>query len=150
MSGECPFFIYERRIQAAYQPLCDSYDLDQDTRLAEETTVLVETYTVRISLPQAYSSNHSPPAPATGRPSNQDRSRTIRSTRMHVPTPPSRRRTARRSRNALPNHSISRRRSPGRTLQTYRPVWWFEYVSRLAKSTGERDEAALFDEGVER
>lgn len=61
-----------------------SYDLDQDTRLAEETTVLVESYTVSAAsihgIPSA--ANHDV---ASRRASDQNRVREVRGTRMHVP-----------------------------------------------------------------
>lgn len=66
-----------------------SYDLDQDTRLAEETTVLVESYTVSAAsvhgIPGAV--NHDV---ASRRESNQNRVGEVRGTRMHVPASPGR------------------------------------------------------------
>jgi hypothetical protein len=56
-----PIYIYPLRealVLTINSPLYISYDLDMDTRLAEETTTLVESYTVSSLL-----SNLPPPPP---------------------------------------------------------------------------------------
>lgn len=67
-----------------------SYDLDLDTRLSEETTVLVESYEVS-DVSESPVSSDIEICTASGRTDNQDRFRAFRGTRMHVPTTPSRR-----------------------------------------------------------
>jgi actin-related protein 2 len=64
-----------------------SYDLDMDTRLSEETTVLVESYQVRYDEIAKYlcSPLLNFYATATRRPHNQSRLRAIRGARVHVP-----------------------------------------------------------------
>lgn len=47
---------YPHRSDSLVVELMDSYDLDLDQRLSEETTVLVESYTVRV-LPQGFNRN---------------------------------------------------------------------------------------------
>ena len=59
-------------LYATCDSLCISYDLDLDTRLAEETTVLVETYTVRRTMACTRYIAEAPPI-ASRRPDNQDR-----------------------------------------------------------------------------
>lgn len=49
--GLCPFPSVHPRVTIADWASWDSYDLDLDKRLSEETTVLVENYTVRYCLP---------------------------------------------------------------------------------------------------
>ena len=73
-----------------------SYDLDLDTRLSEETTVLVESYTVRVLRVGEGRKAHGEAAP--GWKGHQNRIGAVRGTRMHVPATPRRRRAARRSR----------------------------------------------------
>lgn len=78
-----------------------SYDLELDKGLSEETTVLVENYTVcgRKGLPADHIAYvHDVVARWAG---NQSRLGALRSTRMSVPTTLDRRRTSRYSRSVL-------------------------------------------------